>query len=1034
MDHQKRVFCLIFTHAIVLSCLGSHHSSTSSNLENHSDLLALLSFKDGVTQDPLCIMNSWNDSLHFCNWTGVVCNPATQRVTVLNLESQRLVGSLSPSIGNLTFLSVINLQNNSFHGQIPQELGRLTRLQDLSLTFNSIGGKIPSNLTHCTDLRTLNLSLNNIVGHIPNQLSSLSKIQHLGLGGNFLTGNIPPWIGNLSSLFLLTLARNSFQGSIPHDLGRLCCLGKFQVYGNELSGEIPSSIYNISSIFYFSVTQNRLKGSLPMDVGLTLPNLQVFAGGVNNFTGSIPVSLSNASGLEILDFAENRMTGSVPVNLGSLKCLSRLNFDVNHLGSGKSSDLNFLTSLTNCTNLQVLGIGYNRLRGELPDSIANLSSQLSIFTMGSNLIHGNIPEGIGNLVSLTLLGMEGNMFSGSIPAALGKLKSLQKLHLNYNRLSGLIPSSLGNLTKLIAIFMEENTLGGNIPSSLGNCQNLLQLNLSSNNLNGTLPKEVIGISSFSISFAVSHNSLTGSLPVEVGNLQNLVELEVSDNNLSDEIPNTLASCVSLQRLYMAGNSFQGSFPPSFEALRALQEVDLSRNKLSGVIPQYLGHFSSLKKLNLSFNGFEGEVPKQGIFANSNAISVIGNKGLCSSIPKLQLPRCSNEAPHKGGKVMIIIISILVSTIVVISCLVGIFFWMRQPRKRAFAAFAASSSNDGQFCISYSELYKATNGFSKDNLIGFGSFGSVYKAVLQESGAVVAVKVLKLQQRGAYKSFAAECETLKNIRHRNLLKILTVCSSIDFERNEFAALVYEFMPNGNLDEWLHPRIGQLKGLNLTQRLNIAIDVAAALEYLHFDCETPIIHCDLKPSNVLLDKDMTAHVGDFGLARFISERSSISSNNQSISTGIKGSIGYVPPEYGMGVQVSILGDVYSYGILLLEMITGKSPTDDMFKDGRSLHEFAAVAWPERVMEIADPLLFLEEESEREKEYRKEMEESPIYKRSRNSNAREIIIETLVPIIQIGLSCSALSPRNRIMMRDVGNKLHAFRDSTLRFRKSK
>ncbi|XP_042480205.1 probable LRR receptor-like serine/threonine-protein kinase At3g47570 isoform X2 [Macadamia integrifolia] len=1002
MDHQQeevrlRVFCFIFTHAILLCFMGSHLSSANSNLGNHSDLLALLAFKDGITQDPLHIMKSWNHTLHFCKWTGVTCNPANQRVTLLNLDSQRLVGSLSPSIGNLTFLSAINLQNNSFHGEIPQEIGRLTRLQDISMAFNFIGGNIPSNLSHCMNLRTLNLSHNNISGYIPDQLSSLSKIHSFGLAVNSLTGSIPPWIGNFSSLFTFSLLRNSFQGTIPDELGRLCCLGKFQVSGNELSGEIPSSLYNISSIYFISVAVNSLQGSFPIDVGLNLPNLQIFYVDLNNFTGSIPMSLSNATGLEEIDLGGNGMTGPVPVNLGSLKRLIKLNLQNNSLGSGQSSDLDFLIFLNNCTNLQALSLAGNHLGGELRDSIGNLSSLLTELLLGSNLIHGSIPAGIGNLASLTVLGMEENLFSGSIPATLGKLKKLQKFSLAYNRLSGLIPSSLGNLTQLSNLYMMENNLEGNVPASLGNCQNLLELDFSSNKLNGTIPKEVIGIPSFSISFVVGSNSLTGSLPLEVGNLKNLGVLVISENNFSGEIPNTLGSCTSLEHLYMAGNSFQGSLPLSFENLRALQEVDLSRNKLSRVIPEYLVNFSSLERLNLSFNDFEGEVPKQGIFANASAISVIGNNGLCGGIPELQLPRCFKEAVHKGGKasvssMKIIIFVVILTIVVVISCSVGIFFWMRSPRKRDFVE---SSNNDWQLRLSYLELFRSTNGFSVDNLVGIGTFGSVYKAVLQESEEVVAVKVFNLQQRGASKSFAAECETLKNIRHRNLVKILTACSSIDFEGNEFNALVYEFMPNGSLDEWLHPRIGQIKGLNLIQRLNIAIDVAAAIEYLHFDCETPIIHCDLKPSNVLLDKDMTGHVGDFGLARFLSERS----NNQSTSTGIKGSIGYIP--------------------------LGKSPIDDMFKDGRSLHEYVAAAWPEQLTEIADPLLFLEEE-----EIRNNREESPIvHERNRSGiNAGEQIRESLLLIIQIGLSCSNPSPRARMTMKDVGNKLHVVRDSIL------
>ncbi|XXG58779.1 hypothetical protein AAC387_Pa04g0998 [Persea americana] len=164
-------------------------------------------------------------------------------------------------------------------------------------------------------------------------------------------------------------------------------------------------------------------------------------------------------------------------------------------------------------------------------------------------------------------------------------------------------------------------------------------------------------------------------------------------------------------------------------------------------------------------------------------------------------------------------------------------------------------------VTYAEILKATDGLSSANLIGVGSFGFVYKGILDQIGLTAAIKVLKLQQYRASKSFVAECKALRSIRHRNIVKILSVCSSIDFSGNDFKALVFEYMPNGSLDTWLHPNEEQHNStyLNFMQRLNVAIDVASALDYLHHDCESPVVHCDLKPSNVLLDEDMVAHVG-------------------------------------------------------------------------------------------------------------------------------------------------------------------------------
>jgi serine/threonine protein kinase len=208
---------------------------------------------------------------------------------------------------------------------------------------------------------------------------------------------------------------------------------------------------------------------------------------------------------------------------------------------------------------------------------------------------------------------------------------------------------------------------------------------------------------------------------------------------------------------------------------------------------------------------------------------------------------------------------------------------------------------GHRLVSYSQLVKATDGFSTSNLLGSGSFGSVYKGELEENPGettnLVAVKVLKLQTPGALKSFTTECEALRNLRHRNLVKIITACSSIDNRGNDFKAIVFDFMPNGSLEGWLHhettdDQTEQQKCLNLLQRVTILLDVANALDYLHCHGPVPVVHCDLKPSNVLLDSEMVARVGDFGLAKIIVDTSPFSHQSTS-SMGFRGTIGYAPP---------------------------------------------------------------------------------------------------------------------------------------------
>ncbi|XP_030931270.1 putative receptor-like protein kinase At3g47110 [Quercus lobata] len=593
----------IYLHVILLfsTCLLCLQTTiTAIALTNETDRLALFKFKESVPQDPFNMLSSWNDSMNFCNWHGITCDRQHQRVTALNLEGYKLHGSISPNIGNLTFLRLINLQNNSFYGEIPQEVGHLYRLQQLNLNNNTLEGEIPSSLSNCSNLRAFGIGI------------------------------------------------------------------------NKLSGTIPSSLYNVSSLQILSVAVNQLNGTLPLNIGLNLPN--------------------------------------------------------HH-----------------------------------------------------------------------------------------------KLYLGSNEISGTLPASLGNLVNLIVL-------------------------------------------------------------------------------------------------------------------------TLSENKLSG------------------------EIPKKSKKKSPSMVSTIG---------------------------------LLLN-------------------------------------VSYKELYQATCGFSLSNLIGYGSIGVVYKGALDQEERLVAIKVLNLQHKRASKSFMVECNALQNIRHRNLVKILTCCSSMDYSGNQFKALVFEFMTNGSLDIWLHPERdnkNQSSNLSLLQRLNIAIDVASVIDYLHNHSTQPVIYCDLKPNIILLDNDMVAHVSDFGLARLLPTTND-SSQKQSSTIGIKGSIAYAAPEYGMGGEASTEGDVYSYRIFLLEMFLGKRPIDEMFKDGLNLHNFAKMALPEGLVQIVDPILLPREVEE--------MQTSTLAREDNNKNEIQEDKETLdivnlchidanlhkclVSVLEIGLACSMESPKERMNMEEVTREMHLIKNAFL------
>ncbi|PIN03842.1 Serine/threonine protein kinase [Handroanthus impetiginosus] len=822
---------------------------------------------------------------------------------------------------------------------------------------------------------------NRLSGRIPEEINQLKQLQLLNFARNQLSGDFPSSLTNISSLVNLNLGTNSFSGSIPSEINRLVNLNFLDLTINNLSGNVPPSVYNMSSLVYLTLASNNLWGELPGDVGIKLPNLLGFNFCINKFTGKIPWSLHNLTNIKIIRMAHNLLHGDIPPGLGNLPNLEMYNIGYNSIVSKGQRGLDFLELLTNSTRLNFLAIDFNLLEGVIPKSIGNLSKVLTKLYMAGNDIYGTIPSSISELKALELLDLSSSSISGEIPKEIGSLQELRVLGLANNMLSGQLPDSLGNLQLLTKIDLSKNKFVGRIPTTYGSFKSLISMDLSDNKLNGSIPTELMNLPGLSAFLNLSQNQLTGPLPLAIGLLENVAVINISNNRLSGNIPNSIGQCKSLERL-----SLSGPIPDTLGSLKGLEILDFSSNQLSGPIPSDLQNLQSLRILNLSFNNLEGKIPTGGIFSDpSKSVDLEKNKNLCSG---------SSCKIHRRSKLTSLIIIISVITVVITLCFsVGLICYI-QKRKGMMIKNPFDQSLRGQpKMISYNELCFATDNFNEDNLIGRGSFGYVYRGVVQ--GAAMAVKVLDTAITKSRKIFLAECEALRNVRHRNLIKLITICSSVNSKNEEFLALIFECMSNGSLNDWISGKRRHENGMKLSvfERLRCVIGIASAIDYLHNESEVQIVHCDLKPGNVLLDSGMTPKVADFGIAKLLldsnSEVSVISSTH-----ALKGSIGYIPPEYGYGEKPSTAGDVYSYGILLLELFTGMSPTHEIFTGDLSLKSWVQDQFPTNLEQVLDIELL---------------------QQMNNSWDDVRLQDCLITIFGVGLSCAAESPNERITMRD-------------------
>lgn len=946
------------------------HSSLALNQEG----LLLLQAKHGL-DDPLHSLSDWDPRDPTpCNWTGVSCSSAT--VVAVSLPALGLSGPFPSSLCLLPNLSFVSLAYNFINSSLSSSsLLPCPSLSHLDLSQNLLVGPLPTSLSLLPFLSFLDLSGNNFSGDIPRSFAAFPRLQYLSLVGNLLSGTVPAFLSNISSLLELNISYNPFSPStLPPSFADLANLRVLWLASCNLVGRIPSSLGRLAHLTDLDLSTNSLSGPIPASLAAlsSVVQIELFS---NSLSGSIPAGLDNLTNLRFFDASMNQLSGRIPDDIFLVPKLKNLNLYENKLTGPVPS------TISRCRNLADIRLFSNQLSGPLPvDFGKNLP--LVFIDISNNNFSGEIPAGIceqGKLEELLLLN---NLFSGSIPDGLGRCRTLTRVRLSGNRLSGEVPNAFWGLPHVSLLELAGNSLSGGISPALSGAANLSQLLISNNQFSGTIP---VGIGTLSNMYAFSafNNRLSGPLPASLGSLALLGKLDLHNNSLSGNLPIGIQSWRKLSQLNLADNDFTGGIPPELGELPTLNYLDLSGNALTGGIPTQLQNLK-LDQFNLSNNQLSGAIPPL-FLSNAYKTSFLGNPGLCRDLTEL-CPSPQRGTQKNHGFLWLLRAIFLLSAVIFIAGVVWFYRKYRDYRKGKLRTDKSKWTLTSFHKLGFSE-YEILDCLDVDNVIGSGASGKVYKVVLS-NGETVAVKKLwgvakkesDHMDPPAVNGFEAEVRTLGKIRHKNIVKLWCSCENKDCQ-----LLVYEYMPNGSLGDLLHGSKGGL--LDWPIRYKIALDSAEGLAYLHHDCVPPIVHRDVKSNNILLDGEFGAKVADFGVAKTIGRGS------KSMST-IAGSCGYIAPEYAYTLRVNEKSDIYSFGVVILELVTGKLPVDPEFGDKDLVKWVCSTMEQEGLDHVVDPKLNL------------------------------IFKEDIYKVLNIGLLCTSTLPINRPSMRLVVKMLREVR----------